>query len=131
MTEITDKPIDPQSVFDRLQKNSSGSIVIHYAIVKEVEGGKKSQSLEFKVNGDIEGEINELEKNLRGKWPVEDVFLIRRIGALSVGDVISIAAASAEHRDAAFGLCQEAVDCFKKMKHIQKDEIFEDSGETS
>jgi Molybdopterin converting factor, large subunit len=69
--------------------------------------------------------MRELERRLRVKWPVEDVLLIRRIGKLSIGEVISVVAASAEHRDCAFGLCQEAVNCFKKMKTFKKKEIFE------
>ena len=84
----------------------------------------------FELEGDAEEEMRELERNLREKWPVEDVFLIRRIGKLSIGDVISVAAASAEHRDAAFGLCQEAVNSFKKMRSFKKDEIFEKKEET-
>jgi molybdopterin synthase catalytic subunit len=126
MIEITNRDIDPKNVFDLLKKESSGSIVFHYAVVRAKESGKKTLSLNFKVKGDLEGEMMDLERDLRKKWPVEDVLLIRRIGELAVGNIISLAAASAQHRNAAFGLCQEAIDRFKKMHHIHKDEIFED-----
>ncbi|MDY6853402.1 MAG: molybdenum cofactor biosynthesis protein MoaE [Thermodesulfobacteriota bacterium] len=127
MIEITNRDIDPKNMFDVMKKKTSGSVVFHYAIVKAKDSEKKTLSLNFKVKGDLEGEMMDLERNLRKRWPVEDVLLIRRIGELAVGDIISLAAASAEHRDSAFGLCQEAIDCFKKMRYIHKEEIFEDN----
>lgn len=127
MIEITNRDIDPKNMFDVLKKESSGSIVFHYAVVKAKDSDKKTLSLNFKVNGDLEGEMMDMERDLRKRWPVEDVLLIRRVGELAVGDIISLAAASAQHRDAAFGLCQEAIDRFKKMRHIHKEEIFEDN----
>ena len=125
MIEITNRPINVNAIFEQLRKDNCGSIVIHDAIVRKSESGKRTHAIVFKVNGDAESEMRELETNLREKWSVEDVFLIRRIGTLTIGDVISVAAASAEHRDAAFGLCQEAVTCFKKMRGFKKNEIFE------
>jgi molybdopterin synthase catalytic subunit len=125
MIEITDYPINHNAVSDRLKKENSGSIVIHYAVVRSTESGKKTSSIRFALEGDAEEEMRGLERSLRVKWPVEDVLLIRRIGKLSIGEVISVVVASAEHRESAFGLCQEAVNCFKKMKTFKKKEIFE------
>jgi len=124
MIEITDCAINLNAVSGRIKKEISGSLVIHYAIVRSTESGKKTSSIRFEPEGDAEEEMRELERSLRLKWPVEDVLLIRRIGKLSIGEVISVAAASAEHRESAFGLCQEAVNCFKKMKTFKKKEIF-------
>jgi molybdopterin synthase catalytic subunit len=125
MIEITDCLINLNTVSDRLKKENSGSLVVHYAIVRSTESGKKTSGIKFGLEGDAEEEMRELERCLRLKWPVEDVLLIRRIGKLSIGDVISAVAASAEHRESAFELCQEAVNCFKKMKTFKKKEVFE------
>ena len=124
MITIAHQPVNLNSVFNHLQRNNSGSIVVHYAVVKKIETGRTVHSLKFQVKGDLEREMQELEKDLRNKWSVEDVLLIRRIGSLSIGDVISVAAASAEHRNAAFGFCQEAVNRFKEMRCIQKNEVY-------
>ena len=125
MIEITDRQINLNAVSDWLKKENSGSLVIHYAIVRRTESGKKTNSIRFALEGGAEEEMRELERSLRVNWPVEDVLLIRRIGKLSIGEVISVVAASAEHRESAFELCQEAVNCFKKMKTFKKKEIFE------
>ncbi len=127
MIEITHRPIEPNTFFDRLNKDASGSIAVHYAVVKQMGGEeRRTESLTFQVKGDLEDEMRRLEEELRGKWPVEDVLLVRRVGTLPVGEIISAVAVSAEDRTAAFGLCQEAVDRFKKMRCIYKEEIFED-----
>jgi molybdopterin synthase catalytic subunit len=124
MIEITDYPINLNAVSERLKKENSGSLVIHYAIVRSTESGKKTDSIRIELEGDAEAEMRELERSLRVKWPGEDVRLIRRIRKLSIGEVISVVAASAEHRESAFKLCQEALNCFKKMKTFKKKEIF-------
>ncbi len=124
MIKLTEIPIDVAAVFNYLRKDHSGSVVIHDAIVKKTEAGKGTAGILFERAGDTEEELRLLEKTLRKHWAVEDAVLIRRIGKLSPGDVISVAAASSEHREAAFGLCQEAVERFKKMKSLAKKELF-------
>ena len=126
MIKITEKPIDVTVIFDYLQKDHSGSVVIHDAVVKRMEAGKPTSGIQFERAGDVEEELSSVEKSLRQSWPVEDVVLIRRIGKLSPGDVISVAATSSEHRDAAFRVCQEAIERFKKMKTLAKKELFHD-----
>lgn len=123
--EITDGLINLNTVSDRLKKGNSGSLVIPYAIVSSTKSGKKTSAMRFELEGDAEEEMRELERSLRVKCPVEDVLLIRRIGRLSIAAVISVVAGSAEHRESAFELCQEAVNCFKKMKTFKKKETFE------
>jgi len=124
MIYLTEEPIDATRIFDYLQKDHSGSVVIHDAVVKKVEAGKPTSGIHFERAGDVEAELQSIEESLRQTWPVEDVVLIRRIGKLAPGDVISVAAASSEHREAAFGLCQEAIERFKKMKTLAKKELF-------
>ncbi len=124
MILITVEPIDVRAIFEQLQKDHSGSVVIHDAVVKKTEAGKPTSGIHFERAGDVEEELRSIEEALRQTWPVEDVVLIRRIGKLSPGDVISVAAASSEHREAAFGLCQEAIERFKKMKTLAKKELF-------
>ena len=124
MIKVTESPIDVTIVFDYLRKDHSGSVVIHDAVVKKIEAGKPTSGIHFERAGEIEDELQAVEEALRQKWPVEDVVLIRRIGKLAPGDVISVAAASSEHREAAFGLCQEAIERFKKMKTLAKKELF-------
>ena len=125
MIEITDKPISPSNVFERLSHKNSGSVVFHIGVVKESVEGKRTSGIRFAPNGDLEGELKTLEATLRQKWNLEDVLIIRRMGELHIGDIILVAAVSAQNRGDAFGACRDAVEGCKKMKNISKKELFE------
>lgn len=126
MIELTEKPIRQEKVHKRLASKESGSVVVHYGVVKKVVDGKRTAGIRFSPDGDLEGELRELEKKVRGKWNIEDMVLIRRLGELRTGDIILAAAVSAEGRDDAFGACRDVVDGCKKLKCIKKTELYEE-----
>ena len=125
MIEITNKPINPSEIYRRVSHKSSGSVVVHYGVVKESVGGKRSRGILFSPKGDLEGELKSLEASMRKNWNLEDVLIIRRMGELHIGDIILAAAVSAEGRGDAFGACRDAVEGCKKIKNISKKELLE------
>jgi len=125
MIEITDKPINPNEIFKKISHKNSGSVVFHFGVVKEAVGGKRTKGIRFAPKGDLEGELKTLEASLRKNWNVEDVLIIRRMGELHIGDIILLAAVSAEGREDAFAACRGAVEGCKKIKNIAKKELFE------
>lgn len=128
MIELTDEPLDVKSVSGRLSvPDETGSLVVHFAVVKPFAEGKSTGGIRFTLTGDAEAELRRLESELREKWKLHDLLLLRRIGELRVGDVISVAAAAASGREAAFGACRDAVEGFKKMKGLAKEELFDDT----
>jgi molybdopterin synthase catalytic subunit len=126
MIELTEKPIDPQKIYARLSNDGAGSVVIHYGVVKPVAQGRRTRGLRFTPGGDLRGEIRVIEEDLRKKWNITDSLLVRRVGELSIGDIIMVIAVSSPDREAAFGACREAVERFKKLKLVKKEELFED-----
>jgi len=128
MIQVTESPINPSEIYGKMNTTNSGSVVFHFGVVKPVAGGKKTSGIIFcpTDTGKLEKEIAGIEKAMRDKWPVNDVLLIRRVGTLSIGDIIMLAAVAAETREAAFDACRHAVESFKKIKNITKQELFED-----
>jgi len=127
MIELTDQAIDPQTIISRLSFQDAGSVVLHFGVVKPVAQGESTQGLRFTPDGDLAGELRELEAELRARWEVTDVLLVRRMGQLKIGEIILAAAVAAPGREAAFGACRDAVEGFKKMKHLRKQELTENS----
>ena len=125
MIELTEKPIDPASVYERLSRDGAGSVVVHFGVVKPVVSDRRTRGIRFAPQGDLRGEIQSIEDELRKKWGLTDVLLIRRVGELSIGEIILVAAVAAPDREAAFAACREAVERFKKLKRVQKEELFE------
>jgi len=124
MVELTDTPIEPQRIFKRLSSEGAGSVVVHFGMVKPVAEDRRTRGIRFAPDGDLVGELRSLEAELRAKWQVTDVLLVRRMGELKVGEIILAAAVSAPGREAAFGACRDAVEGFKRMKRLRKQELF-------
>jgi len=127
MIKVVSCPIDPVQVFDAVKKNSSGSVLLHYAIVKHdmgPDGSKKTARIEYQENGDVLFELQKIKDELEAEWQVEDVVLILRVGCLSVHDIISLVAVSSPNSKDAFAACQNGIQRLKKMATIVKNEYF-------
>jgi len=122
MEIVTTDSIKPAEVYDRIGRETIGSVVLHFAAVREKTGDKTTQSIEFQRTGDIESELKSIGDIMRDRWEVEDVLIVRRLGVLHVGDIMSAVAASAPHREGAFDACRYGVEALKKMKTIKKTE---------
>jgi len=122
---ITHDPIDPSTAYDMIAKEHAGSIVFHYATVKELKSHDKATTgIEYLTNGDTEAELAEIAAELTEKWKLENVLLIRRIGCLGIGDIISLVAASSPNSEDAFASCRHGISRLKKMATIKKNEIY-------
>jgi len=126
MIELTEKPIDPAAVYERLSRESAGSVLLHVGVVKPVAQGKSTKGIRFTPQKGLEEEIQTIESAIREEWDLADVLLVRRVGTLSIGEIILVAAISAADRESAFGACREAVERFKKLKKVKKEELFEE-----
>ena len=124
MEIVSDEPIDPSKVYDLIGKDCSGSIVLHFASVRPKTSGKTTSSIEYCADGDVAEELRNISRDIREKWNVEDVLIVRRVGKLNVGDIISLVAVSAAHRQDGFDGCRYGVERLKKMTTIIKNETF-------
>ena len=128
MVELSETPIEPASVYDAICSAFSGSVVFHYAVVKKQAGsGKATTCIEYNAHEDTLQELEGIARELEGRWKLEDVLLIRRTGRLSVGEIISLVAASSPNSEEAFEACRHGISRLKKMTTITKTERFADS----
>lgn len=124
MEIVSDKPIEPNKVYDLVEKQKAGSVVFHFAAVRPTTENKTTNSIEFFATGDVNEELCTISKEIRGKWPVEDLLIIRRLGQLNKGDIISLVAVSSSHREEAFDACHYGVNRLKEMSTVTKKETF-------
>ena len=126
MVIITDEPIDPSRAYGLISKEASGSVVLHYAVVKKESGSDKPTTcIDYRSEGDTEGELAGIATDLRHEWHLEDVLLVRRTGCLNVGEIISLVAASSPNSEDAFAACKYGISRLKKMATIKKREAYE------
>ncbi len=122
MEVVIEKPINPEEMFDKIRKSDAGSVIFHYAVVKSQAGGGISVGIEFERAGDMEGELSQITADIKQRWKVEDVLLVRRIGKLRVGDIISLVAVSSSASEDAFNACRYGLESVKKMTTLKKTE---------
>jgi len=125
MEIVSNKPIDPSKVYEPIKKQTAGSVILHFAVVRPHTENKTTSSIEYCENGNVSGELSAISAEIREKWEVEDLLIIRRIGQLNIGDIISLVAVSSPHRQEAFEACSYTVNKLKQMSTIFKKETFE------
>ena len=127
MEIVTNKPIDANDTFRMIDSGNSGSVVFHFAVVRGITGDKTTSLVEFQpAKSEIETkeELHQISEEIRKKWQVDDVLIIRAMGKLCVGDVMSLVAVSSPRSIAAFEASHFGVDRLKEMKSIKKQEVF-------
>ena len=127
MIEITDKPISPEKVVDKVKTPGSGCALAYVGLIRDESRGKKVASVEYRdVTGKAAGGLQQIADEIRAKWPVNEVAITHRTGKLNVGDINLVIAISAGHRGEAFAASQYAVDRFKETLPTYKTETYTD-----
>ena len=126
MEIILSEPIEPSRVYELIKKAIAGSVILHFGVVRESTGNKPIKSMEFVASGNVEEELRTISEDIRKRGNIEDVLIMRRLGRLNIGDIISLVAVSSPHRGEAFDACRDGVDRLKKMSTIVENEIFQE-----
>ena len=127
MEIVSNTRIRPEEIFSLIDSGKSGSVVFHFAVVRGTTGDKETSLVEFhpaKSDSETKEELHQISEEIRKKWEVDDVLIIRAMGKLGVGDVMSLVAVSSPRSKAAFEASHWGVDQLKEMKTLKKQEIF-------
>jgi molybdopterin synthase catalytic subunit len=125
--EITEKPISPEFVVNKIKTDSSGCVVTYVGLIRNQSHGKPVLSVEYKdAKGTAQNELQKIASEIRQKWQINNVAICHRIGKLKVGDINLVVAIASAHRQEGFAACQYAIDQFKQKLPTQKRETYED-----
>lgn len=125
MVMIVRQAIDTRQAYDLIDKGMSGSVVLHYAVVKQNhDPARPTTGIDFRENGDVEAELAAISAEMIQSCALEDVLLIRRLGHVGTGEIISLVAASSPNSEDAFVACRYGISRLKKMQTIDKREHF-------
>jgi len=124
---ITDKPISPELVVDKVKTDSSGCALAYIGLIREYSRGKQVLSVEYQdAKGTAENRLREIASEVKQKWQVNNIAICHRIGKLKVGDINLVIAIASAHRQEAFAACQYAIDRFKQVMPTHKTETYND-----
>ena len=127
MIEITEEPISPENIVNRVKTDQSGCVVTYIGLIRQYSQGKQVLSVEYSDSeGKAEGRLEEIESKTRQKWQLSNMAICHRLGKLNVGDINLVVAVASAHRQEGFLACQYAIDQFKQRMPTSKKETYQD-----
>ena len=127
MIEITNKPISPESVIEKVKTAGSGCALAYIGLIRDRSRGKQVISVEYRDEREKAAEsLKQIAGEVRQKWQLNGIAITHRVGKLNVGDINLVIAVSSAHRQEAFESCQYIVDRFKECLPTDKTETYTD-----
>ncbi len=102
----------------------AGAIAAFAGLVREdvrARGTTRALRLEH-YPGMTESSIADIVAEAEGRWPLDDVVIVHRVGDLAPGDQIVLVLVAAGHRAAAFAACEFLMDYLKTRAVFWKQE---------
>lgn len=119
---ITRDPID-EAVWlgGRRMSSGMGAAVYFVGVVREREEGEPIMALEYEAFERMaEHQFELIFREIEGRWPVESVRLVHRVGAVKVNEAALWVEVVAPHRGEAFAACQFLIEQMKRQVPIWK-----------
>lgn len=129
MIEITEKPVSPELMVNKVKTDSSGCVVVYVGLIRGYSRDKRVLFVEYEdVKGTAEGELQQIAGEARQKWQLDNIAISHRIGKLKVGDINLVVAVASAHRKEALAACRYVINRFKQKLPTRKKEAYEDAG---
>lgn len=127
MIEITDQPISPERIINRVRTDNSGCVVTYVGLIRDNSRGKSVLSVEYEdTEKTAEDRLCQIADEAKQKWQINNVAVCHRIGKLKVGDINLVVAIAAAHRQEGLAACQYIIDQFKEKLPTRKKETYTD-----
>lgn len=93
----------------------SGAIAAFAGLVREdARAGGPTETLFLEhYPGMTESSIAEIVREAQGRWPLDDLVIVHRVGELAPGEQIVLVLVASGHRAAAFAACEFLMDYLK------------------
>ncbi|AIQ28269.1 MULTISPECIES: molybdenum cofactor biosynthesis protein MoaE [Paenibacillus] len=125
--EITDNPIQPQAVSDKVLRREAGAVTLFIGTVRELTQGKRTLYLEYEAYPLMAlTQLERIGQEVRERWPDTRVAVTHRVGKLEIMDIAVVIAVSSPHRKAAYEANEYVIDRIKQIVPIWKKETGED-----
>jgi molybdopterin synthase catalytic subunit len=123
MSYLTDDPIDPRELVNRVMRPSDGAYVLFEGVVRNHHEGKAVESIFYDCyRAMAEKEMATIVDEVSREVPDVAIAVVHRLGRLVVGDSSIAIVCSSPHRAEAFTACRAIIDRIKKTVPIWKKE---------
>ena len=123
MPYLTDDPIDPRALVERVMRKSDGAYVLFEGVVRNHHEGRSVESIFYDAYRPMaEKEMDAIVREVEGRYPDVALAVVHRLGQLIVGDASIAIVAASPHRAEAFEACRMMIDRIKETVPIWKKE---------
>ena len=127
MIEITEIPLSPERVIEKVKSDGSGCVVTYVGLIRNQSQGRPVLSVEYEdSDGKAADTLREIASEATKGWQIENIAISHRVGKLIVGDINLVIAVASAHRGEGFAACQYLVDQFKERLPTRKTEKYQD-----
>jgi molybdopterin synthase catalytic subunit len=126
LLDVRDTPLSVDEVLAAVEDPAAGGVVSFTGLVRQTDGGRDVVGLEYTAHPTALEVLRSVAEAVVADLPVVKVAAVHRVGALQIGDVAVVVAASAPHRDQAFAAARRLIDDLKATVPIWKDQRFAD-----
>jgi molybdopterin synthase catalytic subunit len=123
LIEVRRGPVSVEEVAAAVRHDGAGAIDVFVGVVRDVSEGRRVTLLEYEAYASMaEAEMRRIKDEIEREIVGSRLAVVHRVGALGVGDVAVVCAASAPHRGEAFEACRALIDRIKARVPIWKRE---------
>jgi len=127
VVEITRQPIDVTALLSGAENPAAGGVCMFIGTVRNHADGRSVTKMEYEGYAEMAvREMERIEKQVRERWPVEEMAIVHRLGMLEIGEASVVIVVACAHRSDAFEACRYAIDTLKKTVPIWKKEFDQD-----
>jgi molybdopterin synthase catalytic subunit len=128
--EVTDEPLDLAGHEALVSNAAAGAVVSFAGVVRDHDGGRSVTRLEYSAHPTAQQTLAEVAAEIAAdSRAVRAIAVSHRVGTLHIGDAALVAAVAADHRGAAFAICERLVDTVKERLPVWKHQFFADGSE--
>jgi len=121
--DVRQDPLSVDEAIARVARPGAGGIALFLGVVRETNDGHDVTKLEYEAYGSMAiVEMDKIRVEIESEIAGCRVAALHRVGALAVGEIAVVCAASAPHRDEAFRACRLMIDRLKERVPIWKRE---------
>jgi molybdenum cofactor synthesis domain-containing protein len=123
MLEVRDRPIEVAEVLAAVAHPGAGAVDLFVGRVRDNNAGEPVTLLEYETYESMAKlEFLRIGEEIARAFPSARVAALHRVGALKVGEIALLGAASAPHRDEAFRACRHLIEAVKARLPVWKRE---------
>ena len=123
LVALRDSPLSIDEAVAHVKHGGAGAICVFLGTVRDNNEGRAVEKLEYEAYASMAvAEMTRIAQELAVEIAGVRLAVLHRTGALSVGDVAVVCAASTPHRDEAYRACRALIDRVKARVPIWKRE---------